>query len=68
MHCFCFEGVNNCEGIAIDWMSRNIYWTEENHKTINVAKLSDVTKWKKLVTEGLGHPRAIVVDPRNGHG
>ena len=49
-------------------MSRNIYWTDENHKTINVAKLSDVTKWKKLVTDGLGHPRAIVVDPRNGHG
>ena len=62
-----FAGINNCEGIAIDWMGNNIYWTDEAFKTINVARLDDPDTWRVVVNNSMSHPRAIVVDPRNGY-
>lgn len=59
--------INNCEGLAIDWMARNIYWTDEGLSQINVAKLSNVTQRKLLVHGDMFHPRAIALDPKRGY-
>ena len=61
-------GIYKCEGIAIDWLARNIYWTDEQAKTISVARLDNTTIRTVLVSENLSHPRAIVVDPRQDKG
>ncbi|XP_059475497.1 low-density lipoprotein receptor-related protein 1 isoform X2 [Neocloeon triangulifer] len=60
------SGINNCEGIAIDWMARNIYWTDDALKLIKVAKLDNTSVTKTLFHEDLHNPRDIVVDPKKG--
>lgn len=57
----------NCEGLAIDWTGRNLFWTDEGLGTINVFKLDDSTKQKVLITDKINHPRSIVLDPKNGY-
>ena len=60
-----YSGVSNCEGIAVDWISENLYWTDDDLKTINIARLNGSNR-KILVSTNLTHPRAIVLDPGRG--
>ncbi|XP_050433383.1 low-density lipoprotein receptor-related protein 1 isoform X2 [Adelges cooleyi] len=56
----------NCEGLAIDWSGRNLFWTDEGLGTVNVFKLDDPSRQKVLITDKAYHPRSIVLDPKNG--
>eukprot|EP00079_Xenopus_tropicalis_P012610 XP_002939758.2 PREDICTED: prolow-density lipoprotein receptor-related protein 1 [Xenopus tropicalis] len=62
------EGIHNVEGIAVDWMGNNLYWTDDGpKKTISVARLEKASQTRKTIVEGkMTHPRAIVVDPLYG--
>ncbi|XP_028437900.1 low-density lipoprotein receptor-related protein 1 isoform X2 [Perca flavescens] len=62
------EGIHTVEGIAVDWMGGNLYWTDDGpKKTISVARLEKASQTRKTLIEGkMSHPRAIVVDPQHG--
>ncbi|XP_062513076.1 low-density lipoprotein receptor-related protein 6-like isoform X2 [Corticium candelabrum] len=53
-------------GVAFDWISRNIYWMDTLFDRLMVSRL-DGTFQKTLITTGLDAPRAVVVDPNNGY-
>ena len=57
--------VRTPDGLAIDYVGRNIYWTDTGTNRIEVGKL-DGTGRKLLFKGGLDEPRAIVLDERNG--
>uniref|UniRef100_A0A8C2TJA1 Very low-density lipoprotein receptor n=1 Tax=Coturnix japonica TaxID=93934 RepID=A0A8C2TJA1_COTJA len=54
--------LNSPEGLAIDWVHKNIYWTDSGNKTISVAT-ADGSRRRTLFNSGLSEPRAIAVDP-----
>lgn len=55
------------EGIAVDHLGRNIFWTDSQLDRIEVARL-DGRQRRILFDTGLVNPRAIVVDPVRGYG
>lgn len=56
----------NAHGLAVDWMSRNLFWTsyDTNKKQINVARLDG--SFKNAVVQGLEQPHGLVVHPLRG--
>ncbi|XP_028028555.1 low-density lipoprotein receptor-related protein 4-like [Bombyx mandarina] len=52
-------------GLGVDWIANNIYWTDNEHKVIEVARL-DGSSRKVLIT-GLTEPRALALFPAKGY-
>lgn len=52
-------------GLAVDWSTRKLYWTDTEMGRIEVANL-DGSMRAVLIWSGLGQPRDIVVDPISG--
>lgn len=57
--------LRNPDGIAVDWLGRNLYWCDKTTDTIEVSML-DGRYRKVLVKTGLQEPRAIGVHPFRG--
>ncbi|BET02800.1 low-density lipoprotein receptor [Nesidiocoris tenuis] len=54
------DDVSNCEGLAVDWIGLNLYWTDDMAGSVSVAPLDRPTLRKHLHT-GISHPRAIAL-------
>ena len=53
----------NTHGLAVDWVSRNLFWTsyDANKRQINVARLDG--SFKNAVIQGLDKPHCLVLHP-----
>lgn len=64
-------GLDYPEGMAIDWMGRNIFWADTGTNRIEVARLDgqyrQVLVCKDLENpRSLDNPRSLALDPANG--
>ncbi|XP_053699069.1 low-density lipoprotein receptor-related protein 4 [Sabethes cyaneus] len=59
------SGLNTPNGLAVDWLADNLYWTDAALKKIEVARF-DGTCRKAVLTGGLDDPRSIILYPKRG--
>lgn len=52
-------------GLAVDWIADNIYWTDTSRKVLEVARLDGSCR-KLLIHDSLDEPRALALFPRKG--
>ena len=60
------HGLQFPEGLAVDWVSSNLYWTDTGTNRIEMARL-DGTSRKLLIWTDLDGPRSIALDPPEGY-
>ena len=57
-------GIGVCDGLAVDWRSSRLYWTDTTYHTISVSDL-DGNNRVLLISSALAEPRAIALDLDN---
>ena len=53
------HNVEQSDGIAIDWIARNLYWTDTGRDCISVARLNGSSS-KVLIDTSIDEPRLVV--------
>ena len=53
------------DGLAVDWVANNIYWTDAHLERIECSRL-DGRYRKTLIWNGLNEPHSLALDPRKG--
>ena len=59
------DNLGQVDGLAVEWESGLIYWTDYIFERIEVAKV-DGSSRKTLFTSRVYNPRGIAVDPTSG--
>ena len=57
--------IKHPDGLAVDWVARNLYWTDAGTDQIEVSRLNGLSR-EVLISENLDEPRAIALDPARG--
>uniref|UniRef100_A0A4W3J2A8 Low-density lipoprotein receptor-related protein n=1 Tax=Callorhinchus milii TaxID=7868 RepID=A0A4W3J2A8_CALMI len=59
-------GLDYPEGMAVDWLAKNLYWADTGTNRIEVARLDGQYR-QVLVWKELDNPRALALDPSEGY-
>ena len=57
--------VRHPDGLAVDWVARNLYWTDTGTDRIEDSRLNGSSR-KALISKDLDEPRAITLYPSHG--
>ena len=60
------SNLGEIDGLAVEWESDLIYWTDYTNERIQVAQLDGKNR-RSLITSGIRLPKEIAVDPRKGY-
>jgi len=60
------SNLGEIDGLAVEWESDLIYWTDYTNERIEVAQLDGKNR-RSLITSGIRRPKEIAVDPRKGY-
>lgn len=58
-------GLSVPDGLAVDWVTKNIYFAESVAKLIYVCNADDSVR-TTLISDDIGIPRGLAIDPRDG--
>lgn len=58
------SGLDVTEGLAVDWIGRNLYWVDSSLKTLEMASLSPPNHRTVLFNQNMSQPRGLALDPR----
>ena len=53
-------------GLAVDWVSRTIYWTDAFYHRISVASINNRLMWRIVVDTNIISPHHVAVFPQQG--
>ena len=59
------SGVDLVEGLAYDWVAKNLYWLDSRLNTIEVSR-ENGTNRMILVNQNISQPRGLTLDPTEG--
>jgi len=57
------SGLDLVEGLALDWVGRNLYWVDSRLKTIEVSTLNGDNRVVVVNLEKISQPRGLAIDP-----
>lgn len=52
------------DGLAVDWISNTIYWSDKGSKMIEVSKLDGGSR--KVIISNAEEPKCIAIHPKMG--
>ena len=59
------SNTNSISPHSVDWVARNLYWTDTGTDRIEVTRLNGTSR-TVLISDRLNEPRAIALDPQRG--
>ncbi|XP_068706774.1 uncharacterized protein [Montipora foliosa] len=59
------SNIGVCDGLAVEWRTSQLYWSDTIHDSISVSDLSGNNQ-RSVISAGLDKPRDIAVDPDSG--
>ncbi|ESO92116.1 hypothetical protein LOTGIDRAFT_175728 [Lottia gigantea] len=59
------NSIRTVEGLSVDWMSKNLYFTDYAQRTVSVVRIEQPGDRRDVIKD-LGNPRSIVVNPLKG--
>lgn len=58
-------GLHTPNGIAVDWLADNLYWSDSVAKIIEVSRMDGSCR-KAVIKTDLSEPRSVIVYPKRG--
>ena len=58
------SNIGVCDGLAVEWRTSQLYWTDTIYNTISASDL-DGNNQTAIISGGLDEPRGIALDPDN---